>query len=222
MSYLLIIAVSLIFLFLWSKLPDPTGPEPETLNSVPDRESNGMQSAKTGDTRETKLLPDRLGEPDRQGRIRIRSDGDVQGGDAGREVITATALRPIQAVREPRADGDRHVPVARQRARHDHLERAVRYDHFLRNDRLEKTIATQGRGETMNCPRCGTDQWGMSRDSFGREDIVCVNCGLLGQPAIEAMIHDRVTNREPPEATAQAVSDFHFGRVMPALSGAQR
>ena len=54
MSYLLVIAISLIFLFLWSKLPDPTGPKPETFNSLLDRESNGMQSAKTGETRGAK------------------------------------------------------------------------------------------------------------------------------------------------------------------------
>jgi transcription initiation factor TFIIIB Brf1 subunit/transcription initiation factor TFIIB len=65
----------------------------------------------------------------------------------------------------------------------------------------------------MNCPRCGNDQWGRSRDSFGREDIVCVNCGLLGllgQPAIDALVDDWVTNHEPPEATIQAGSAFHL------------
>jgi transcription initiation factor TFIIIB Brf1 subunit/transcription initiation factor TFIIB len=62
----------------------------------------------------------------------------------------------------------------------------------------------------MNCPRCGNDQWGESRDSFGREDIVCVNCGLLGQSAIEALVHDWVTNQEPPEATVEAGSAFHL------------
>jgi hypothetical protein len=61
MSYLLVIAISLIFLFLWSKLPDPTGPQTATLNRIPDRESNGMQSATAGETRGAKQHPDQLG-----------------------------------------------------------------------------------------------------------------------------------------------------------------
>ena len=60
----------------------------------------------------------------------------------------------------------------------------------------------------MNCPRCGNDQWGTSRDSFGREDMVCINCGLPGQPAIEALVHDWVTNHALPETTLQGVPDF--------------
>ena len=127
MSYLLVIAISLIFLFLWSKLPDPTRPQPETLNSLPDRESNGMQSAKTGEIRGAKLHPDQLGEPDDHGRIRMLSDGDVQGGADGRAAITATAILSVQGVRGTYADRDPHVPVARQGARHDYLQRAVRY-----------------------------------------------------------------------------------------------
>jgi hypothetical protein len=204
MSYLLVISISLIFLFLWSRLPDPTGPQPETRNSLPDRESNAMQSAKTGETRGPKLHPDRLGRPDDDGGIRLFPHGDVQGRADGREAVTASALRSVQGVLR----GDRHVPGARQGARHNYLQRAVRYDHFQRDDRLEKTIATQGRGETMNCPRCGNDQWGTSRDSFGCEDMVCINCGLLGQPAIDALVHDWVTNHAPPETTLQAVPDF--------------
>lgn len=39
MSYLLATAISPILLFLWSK-PDPAGPEPETLNSLLDRDRN--------------------------------------------------------------------------------------------------------------------------------------------------------------------------------------
>jgi hypothetical protein len=62
MSYLLVIAISSIFLFLWSKLPDPTRQQPETLNSLPDRESNGMQSAKHGrDTRGEAASPSTRG-----------------------------------------------------------------------------------------------------------------------------------------------------------------
>ena len=68
----------------------------------------------------------------------------------------------------------------------------------------------------MNCPRCGNDHWGTSRDSFGREDVVCINCGLLGQPAIDALVHDWVTNHAPPEATLQTVPDFPSAeRYMP-------
>ena len=217
MSYLLVISISLIFLFLWSKLPDPTGPQPDTRNSLPDRESNAMQSAKTGETRGPTPHPDQLGRPDDDGRIRLFPHGDVQGRADGRQSITATAVRSLQGVRR----GDRHVPVARQGAGHDYLQAAVRYDQLLRDDRLEKTSATQGRGETMNCPRCGNDQWGRSRDAFGREDIVCVDCGLLGGPAIDDLVHDCVTNHAPPQATVRAVPD-QLGRVMLALTGAQR
>ena len=208
MSYLLVITISLIFLFLWSKLPDPTGPQPDTRISLPDRESNAMQSAKTGETRGPKLHPDQLGRPDDNGRIRLIPHGDVQARADGREAVTATAERSVQGVLRAYVNGDRHVPVARQGARHNYLQRAVRYDHFQRDDRLEKTIATQGRGETMNCPRCGNDQWGTSRDSFGREDMVCINCGLPGQPAIAARVHDWVTHHAPPETTLQAVPAF--------------
>ena len=221
MSYLLVISISLIFLFLWSKLPDPTGPQTKTRNSLPDRESTAIQSAKTGETRGPKLHPDRLGRPDDDGRIRLFPHGDAQGRADGRQSITATAVRSLQGVQRTHADGDRHVPVARQGAGHDDLQAAVRYDQFLRDDRLEKTRTTQGRGETMNCPRCGNDQWGSSRDAFGHEDNVCVNCGRLGRPAIDALVHDRVPNHAPPQATVRAVPD-PLGRGMLALTGAQR
>ena len=51
---------------------------------------------------------------------------------------------------------------------------------------------------------------GKVQDSFDREDIVCVNCGLLGQPAIEALLHDWVPSHEPPQATIQAGSALHL------------
>ena len=104
-------------------------------------------------------------------------DGDVQGGADGREAITSTDRggRKMSAALTPTVIGT-FPSDRRERARLP--RRAVRYDDFLRDDRREKTIATQGRGETMNCRRCRKDQWGKSRDSFGREDIVCVNCGL--------------------------------------------
>ena len=105
MSYLLVISISLIFLFLWSKLPDPTGPQPETRNSLPDRESNAMQSAKTGETRGPKLHPDRLGRPDDDGRIRLFPHGDVQGRADGRQAITATAVRSVQGVQATEVTG---------------------------------------------------------------------------------------------------------------------
>jgi hypothetical protein len=62
MSYLLVVAVLLIFLFLWSKLPDPKGPQPEAVNSLSDRKDNGTRSADTGQSRGVKLHPDQLGE----------------------------------------------------------------------------------------------------------------------------------------------------------------
>jgi hypothetical protein len=209
MRYLFVYAISLIFLFLWSKLPDPAGPQPETLNSLPDRESNDMQSAKTGEARGAKLHPDELGEPDDHGRIRVLSDGDVQGGADGRAPITATAILFDQRVRGTYADGDRRVPAATagSAAGLPPPGGAVRPSPARRPAREDNRYARKG-SETMNCPRCGNDQWGKSRDSFGREDIVCVNCGLPGQSAIEALVHDWVTNHEPPEATILAGCAF--------------
>jgi hypothetical protein len=208
MSYLLVMAISLIFLFLWSKLPDPTGPQPETLNSF--RDSNGMQSVETGETPGPKLHPSQLGEPDDHGRIRVFAEGDAHGRATCREAITVPAVRSVQGVRGTYADGDRHVPVARRGARHDYLERAIRYDHPLRDERQRRQALRKEGSETMNCPRCGNDQWGKSRDSFGHEDMVCVTCGLLGRSATGALVHDWASYHEPPEDTVQAVSDFHL------------
>jgi hypothetical protein len=74
-SYLLIMAISLIFLFLWSKLPDPTGPQPRTRDSLPDRAGNVVQSVEAEETSGPKLHPGQLGEPYDHDRIRVFSEG---------------------------------------------------------------------------------------------------------------------------------------------------
>ena len=67
MSYLLVISISLIFLFLWSRLPDPTGP---ATRNTPRPRSGKQRHAERQDTRDTKagetqgprLHPDQLGQ----------------------------------------------------------------------------------------------------------------------------------------------------------------
>jgi hypothetical protein len=70
MSYLLITAILLALLFLWSQLPDPAGRRAMMVTSLPDRDSDGVPTAKA-DERGMKPHPDQLGEPDEHGRIRI-------------------------------------------------------------------------------------------------------------------------------------------------------
>ncbi len=208
MSYLLVIARSLIFLFLWSKLPDPTRPQPETLNSLPDREATGCRAR-------------------RQARHEGRSCIPI---NSWRRTTAASGCSPtgmfkaVLTVLQPSP----RPPYCPSKLSEE-LTLTVTGT-FLSHGREPGTITSSGRcgttisfattGErrqslrkersTMNCPRCGNDQWGKSRDSFGREDIVCVNCGLPGQPAIEALVHDWVTNHKPPEATIQAGSASHL------------
>lgn len=71
MSYVLVAAVLLMFQFLWSRLPDPAGRRPKTVNGTPEHQCDDAQRAKADERSGVRRHPDQIGEVDERGRIKI-------------------------------------------------------------------------------------------------------------------------------------------------------